>query len=210
MLCRLIGQLNNIIKISNKFQHLDSKTKITDDDVKALNSWAKIYVAKLGESQADRKKRGRMVIVKSERGMDKIMGKMAALPTDRKGLTKDAKRVTKHKEIQLENDEFLAMLDSGSFLHAVNADEVLPLHKINPPGPRERRQKAETACGGILEILGTVDVDAEVDGHKVGVGLNHMNVNSPILSVRRLVKDGHEVYIGKVVALSDIWRLAGG
>ena len=24
-----------------------------------------------------------------------------------------------------------------------------------------------------------------------------MNVNSPILSVRRLVKDGHEVYIGK-------------
>ena len=78
-----------------------------------------------------------MVSVKSERDMDKIMGRMAALPTDRKGLTKAAKRVMKHKEIQLENDEFLAMLDSGSFLHAVNATEVLPLQKINPPGPRE-------------------------------------------------------------------------
>ena len=138
-----------------------------------------------------------MVIVKSERDKDKIVGKMAALPTDRKGPTKAAKRVIKHKEIHLENDEFLAMLDSGSFLHAVNASEVLPLHKINPPGPRERRRQAETACGGILEILGTVDFDAEVDGHQVGVRFNHMNVNSPILSVRRLVKDGHEVYIGK-------------
>ena len=138
-----------------------------------------------------------MVIVKSEKDMDKIMGRMAALPTDRKGLSKAAKKVIKHKDVQLENDEFLAMLDSGSFLHAINAAEVLPLHKISPPGPRERRRKAETACGGILDILGTVDVDANVDGHKVGIRFNHMNVNSPILSVRRLVKDGHEVYIGK-------------
>ena len=73
----------------------------------------------------------------------------------------------RHKEIQVENDEFLAMLDSGSFLHAVNATEVLPIPKINPPGPRERRRKAEMASGGILDIMGTVDVDAEVDGHKL-------------------------------------------
>ena len=138
-----------------------------------------------------------MVIAKSEKDMDKVMVRMAALPTDRKSLSKAAKRMMKNKEIQLENNEFLAMLDSGSFLHAINASEVLPLHSISPPGPRERRRKAETACGGILDILGTVNVEAEVDGHKVQVKFNHMNVNSPILSVRRLVKDGHEVYIGK-------------
>ena len=44
-----LNRTNNGIKLSNKFQHLDSKTKITDDDVKALNSWAKINVAKLGD-----------------------------------------------------------------------------------------------------------------------------------------------------------------
>ena len=69
------------------------------------------------------------------------------------------------------------MIDSGSFLHAANATEVFPLHKINPPGHRERRRKAETACGGILDILGKVDVDADVEGHKVGVRFNHNHVN---------------------------------
>ena len=38
-----------------------------------------------------------MVIVKSGRDTDKIVGRMAALQTDRKGLSKAAKKVIKHK-----------------------------------------------------------------------------------------------------------------
>ena len=78
------------------------------------------------------------------------------------------------------------MIDSGSFLHAANAHDTFPMHEIKP----------QTACGGILEIEGTVDVDAEADGNKIGIKFNHMQVNAPILSVRRLVKDGYEKYIG--------------
>ena len=49
---------------------------------------------------------------------------------------------------------------------------------------------------GILEIKGTVEIDAEVDGHQLGIKFHDMDVNSPIISVRRLVKDGYSIYIG--------------
>ena len=87
------------------------------------------------------------------------------------------------------------MLDSGPFTRAMDAEQTLPLHKISPPGPRENRRKAETACGGILDILGTLIVEAQTSGHDINVKFNHMKVNTPILSVRKLVKDGNEIYI---------------
>ena len=36
-----------------------------------------------------------------------------------------------------------------------------------------------------------------MDGEKVNVRWNHMKVKTPILSVRQLVRDGHEVYINE-------------
>ena len=102
-----------------------------------------------------------MVVVRNEKDIEKIAGKIAALPSDRKGLSKLEKKMIKDLKTDCKNNEFLAMLDSGSFTHAMDAEQTLPLHKINPPGPRELRRKAETACGGVLDILGTVNVKAK-------------------------------------------------
>ena len=98
-------------------------------------------------------------------------------------------------KIECDNDEILAMIDSGSFTHAADADAHLPGHEVLPPGPRELRRKAETACGGILDIKGLVNVEAEANGHNLSIKFSHMNVNTPIISVRKLVKDGYEIYI---------------
>lgn len=97
--------------------------------------------------------------------------------------------------IECDNDEILAMIDSVSFTHAVDAEVHLPGLGILPPGPRERRCTAETARGGILEIKGVVKVNAEVNGHALDLKFCHMNVTTPIISVRKLVKDGFEIYI---------------
>ena len=43
--------------------------------------------------------------------------------------------------------------------------------------------------------MGSVRTAGFVDGEKVNVKWNHMKVKTPILSVRQLVRDGHEVYI---------------
>ena len=182
------------VEHANRFSELSDGSSIDDEAVQSLNSWATAVNAH-PESQGDRKRRSKMVVVRSEKDVEKLMCKMAALPLDRKGLSKTEKKIIQNQKIECENDEIIAMLDSGSFTHAMDAEQTLPLHKIAAPGPRENRRKAETACGGILKILGTLVVDAKVSGHDISVKLNHMKVNTPILSVRKLVKDGHEVYI---------------
>ena len=52
---------------------------------------------------------------------------MAALPSNPKKLQRAAPRVG---SIDLQDDEFLAMVDSGSFLHAISAEIDLPGHLI--------------------------------------------------------------------------------
>ena len=53
----------------------------------------------------------------------------------------------------------------------------------------------ETACGGILKKLGTVCANSEIENEKVSSGLHHMRIRNPKWSVRKLVRDDHEVYI---------------
>ena len=105
-----------------------------------------------------------------------------------------AKTARKIATMEIEHDEILAMVDSGSFLHAIDADQDLPNHPIEPLERADRRS-AETACGAVLKRLGTVRTEGLVDGEKANVRWIHMKVKTPILSVRQLVRDGHEVYI---------------
>lgn len=83
---------------------------------------------------------------------------------------------------------------------------------------RADKRSAETACGAVLKRLGTVSTEGYVEGKKVNVPRNHMKVKKPILSVRQLLRDGHEVYInsdggwignlenGKLILLFEIHR----
>ena len=120
----------------------------------------------------------------------------AALPSDRKALAKMSKKL---EDIDLEcrPDEFLAMVDTGSFTHAINALKHLPAHKVLEVPKSEVHKIAETACGGTLLMLGKVKTTGSVGGVRVAMTWCHMEVKCPILSVRCLVEDGHDVWIRK-------------
>ena len=136
------------------------------------------------------------IVIQSEKDMKMheaaVMKLMAALPSNPKKLQRAARRIG---SIELEDDEILAMVDSGSFLHAINAEVDLPGHAIEAIEGKDKARSAETACGAILKRLGIVRTAGLVDGETVNVKWNHMKVKTPILSVRQLVRDGHEVYI---------------
>ena len=53
----------------------------------------------------------------------------------------------------------------------------------------------ETPCGGILKKLGTVRINGEVDNERVSIEFDRMRVRTRILSVCKLVRNDHEIYI---------------
>ena len=133
------------------------------------------------------------ILVRDEKDLKKITGMMAALPTNRKELAKKFKKIPK---IKLEEDEILAMVDSGSFVHAADAEIEFPEHPIEWFSEEEsNRGVAETACGGILRRLGSVTTTGKVCDVNVNIQWNHMKVKCAILSVLKLAKDGNDVWI---------------
>ena len=89
------------------------------------------------------------------------------------------------------------MIDSGSFVHAIDASVELPTHMVHANKPTDKHTVAETACGGKLHKMGSVLVDCEVDDVNVRVEFDNMKVKTPILSVRKLIRDNHDVYFSR-------------
>ena len=67
---------------------------------------------------------------------------IAALPQGRKGKARLEKKI---KRIELGPNEMFCMVDSGSFVHAINAEVELPHHKLIPPTEQDKQIIAETA-----------------------------------------------------------------
>ena len=91
----------------------------------------------------------------------------------------------------------IALVDTGSFTHAIDADAELPDHDVEPCDPDAPGTSAETAGGGILKKLGVVRTKGLIDDTEVEIAWDHMKVSTPILSVRKLVKEGNDVHINK-------------
>ena len=133
------------------------------------------------------------IVVRNEKDLAKLTGKISALPTQPKEIAKVYKKISK---LELQPGEKLCMVDSGSFIHAIDAENDLPDHKIHWFSDEESNKGvAETACGGILKRLGLVKCSGQVEGNEVTIQWNHMKVKCPILSVLRLTKNGNEVIL---------------
>ena len=96
-------------------------------------------------------------------------------------------------KIQLNADEKLVMVDSGSFCHAINAATELPDHDVRPVPPSDKCTESESACGGIIKQHGKVRTRGLVEDQPLDIRWNAMDVKVPILSVRKLVRDNHNV-----------------
>ena len=141
--------------------------------------------------------RDKFIVIKNSKDLEKLdPGIAAALPTNRKALAKISKKL-EDADLVCGPGECLAMVDTGSYTHAIDARKHLPAHSILEIPKSEVHRVAETACGGTLSMLGKVKTSGSVGGVRVSMTWSHMEVKCPILSVRCLVEDGHDVWIRK-------------
>ena len=196
----------------NRFEGLDEKQEYDTAVLSALNSWA--HNVRVSPKQSRRSKPSKKADEELNEAVDFVNGNETK--NDEATTTKEADVVINHvapvagtskvhraraaRKIgswELEDGEIVAIVDSGSFTHAINAETELPDHEVEPFDSDTPGSAAETAGGGILKKLGTVRTTSIIDGSQVQITWDHMKVNTPILSVRKLVKDGNEVYLNR-------------
>ena len=95
--------------------------------------------------------------LKRDKDINRAAAVMAPLPNDPKAVSKMARKI--EKRIALQPDEMLVMVDSGSFTHALDAEneEAARGLEIIPPTPEDaEHEKGEAAGGAILRRLGSM------------------------------------------------------
>ena len=150
----------------------------TGDSIDSIADWV----------ESKKKSADEEAVIRSSKDISRTS--IAARTQDRKDKARLEKKI---KRIELGPKEILCMVDSGSFVHAINAEVELPHHQLTPPTEQDKQLIAEAACGGKLTKQGSVHVACETDGSKVAIEFDSMRVKTPILSVRQLVRDDNEV-----------------
>ena len=121
--------------------------------------------------------------------------RFSSLPTNTKRLNKLLRKTP--EQISLENDEVLALIDTGSSIHAADAEVHFPTYKghVRESSANRRGHAATSAGGHQLANLGKFSVRAETDGQEVVVPFNNMKVKLPILSVRQMMRKGSKLVL---------------
>ena len=180
------------ICVMNKFAalELDGPQEYDAEALECLNSWA--HKVRRAPKKA-RKLKDEIVAekatnksVRSEE--DKLQQACIASST----CPRAARKVGKWN---LKNDEIVAIFDTGSFTHAIDAEKFLPDFEVEACDSDAPGSSAETAGGGVLRRLGTVRTPTDIDGVNVDIKWDHMRVNTPIISARKLVKEGNDVQL---------------
>ena len=93
------------------------------------------------------------------------------------------------------NDEYeaiWALVDSGSSVHVIDVEAVLPGAKIRKPDADA--PEFRTACGGTVKDLGAADVPfVSAEGNDHPIRWRNAKVAMPILSTQLLAKDNGEL-----------------
>ena len=117
--------------------------------------------------------------------------RLAALPSNTKKLQRKIRKL-EAEQIALADDECLALIDTGSNIHAADAEVHFPEYakSVRPTAASKSGHSATAAGGHKLFNLGKFTVSATSDGQDVRVPFNHMKVKLPILSVREMMSKG--------------------
>ena len=89
------------------------------------------------------------------------------------------------------------LVDSGSFCHAINAEEELPGVEIITLDDSDKGKDGESASGNVIKRLGKVSTYGTVAGKTLNINWNVMDVTIPILSVRKFARDKFNNISGK-------------
>ena len=116
---------------------------------------------------------------------------IAALPKSKKALGKLAKRCPTDDE--LDEDEFWMLMDSGSGSNGGKCRKLFPKYKVHQHTKEGPQQNCVTACGTPLEHRGHCNLNVEIGGEDRILPMDDLDVDMPILSVRRIVRRGNLV-----------------
>ena len=115
--------------VSNRFDVFNNDIDLKQDNLDSLGSWAKVVTR---EPQSIRKLRKKMVVIKDVKDIQKLEGQMAAMTLDNGGLSRTVQQALKNMRIECENDEVLAMIDSGSTSWIINWSRSVGSVTIGP------------------------------------------------------------------------------
>ena len=165
------------LPVTNNDDPDDALAKEENDMIKALTQLAGRPV-RFGKQQAQKKRKGLTLKQISKIAEDVNSGKIQ-LPD----VTLDSNE---------EWDVLWALVDSGSSVHVVNAEQVFPGAKINKPRPGARPFKV--ANGGTVPNLGHAAVKARTaEGEDLTINWKNAPVDMPILSTKLLSEGGKAV-----------------
>ena len=140
----------------NSFADLDeSESDLDEDMIQNFSSWAST------------KKKSNYITIASLKDLDDRISKdsrLAPLPSDSKKLKRALRKTP--KQIELENDEILCLIDTGSNVHAADAEVHFPqyLDHVKPTSLSRRGHAATSAGGHKIHNLGRFVVKGEADG----------------------------------------------
>ena len=180
---------------ANPFDELadENEEDFDEEVIQHFANWAhKVQVAK--KPAGDKKVKSKPVHITSLQELDHQMSvdpRLAALPANTKKLQRKIRKLAA-QQIQLEDDECLALVDTGSSIHAADVEIHFPQYvdKVKESAASRRGHAATSAGGHKLVNMGKFTVEAVTDGQDVRVPFNNMKVKLPILSVRQMMSKG--------------------
>ena len=176
----------------NPFEEFAEEDDLDEDTLNHFSKWAhKVHIEKKAPGRSPASKPLRITSLKD---LDEQMSKdprLAALPSNTKKLQRKIRKL-EAENIHLEDDEMLALVDTGSNIHAADAEVHFPeyVKSVRPTSASQRGQSATAAGGHKIFNMGKFVVSATADGQDVRVPFNHMKVKLPILSVREMMSKG--------------------
>ena len=135
-------------------------------------------------------------LISSSRELSEFMKqnpKVAQVPTERKQLSKVMKILT--SKINLEEGETLVLMDSGSTINVAKIKKHFAKYAdmVVPSSGSINGETATTACGKKLVNRGKCLIKGKSDGQNIAIPFQDMDVELPIVSVRKCVKSGNDV-----------------
>ena len=179
----------------NSFEDLDDGDEV-DDVVGALSSWASTTVgSRKRQNKKPKTARNQISSVEDLEKAIKANPRFGTVPASTKKLNRALRRPL--AEINLENDEILALIDTGATVHAADSEVHFKdyVDQVRPTPSSRRGDGAVTAGGHLLPNKGKFTVHAIADGQDVSIPFNDMKVQMPILAVKKMMKKGTKMLL---------------
>ena len=177
---------------------------VDDEVAKDLSTMArKVRIGQSSQKKAKfhrvRSHHGSMdTIIDSEEKLDQLVKRhpqhIAALPTDKEGLEKA--ETLRPSDDDLGPDEIWCMVDSGAGVHGAKTCHF-SRYKVQPNVASKRSYTCVAACGTIMSRKSEMRVNAEIGGERHRVNFDDIQIDTPVISVRKILRHGSHVRMMK-------------